>query len=181
MAILMLAMHPDVQERIYDEMQQFGPQQSFSYDEITGQMQYTEMVIKETMRLYPVISFVCREVTADVRLSDCTFPKGAVLMLSVLKLHRSRRFWGDDAELFDPERFSAERSATRDSYFYMPFSTGSRNCTGHRYAMISMKIILGNLVRNYRFSTNLNYADIKCEYGPLFKFLNEYDVRIERR
>lgn len=177
----MMAMHPAVQHRVYDEIQLLDLSQPLSYDDVTGRLPYTEMVIKETMRLFPITGVLPREIAVDVKLADFTLPKGSTCVLPIIKLHRSKKLWGDDSEVFDPDRFSAERSAARESYFYMPFSAGPRNCIGHRYAMVSMKIFLCQLIKRYKFSTHMRFSELKYSYTPFFKLLNKYAVTIEHR
>lgn len=177
----MLAMHPTVQDRVHEELQLLDDTQSLTYDDVAGKLPYLEMVIKETMRLFPVAGILAREATADIQMSDCTLPKGTVCLLPMLKWLRSRKWWGDTADIFDPERFTVERSDEWDSFYYIPFSEGARNCIGQRHAMISMKIFMCHLVRRYEFSTDMKYDELKFGFEPFFKLLNKYAVKIEKR
>lgn len=181
MVILMLAMHPAIQDRAHHEVLQLDESQPLTHDSVVGKFQYLEMVIKETLRLFPLSAMLARKVTSDMPLSDCTFPAGATCVFPVLKLHRCRHLWGDDVGVFDPERFSVERSAMRDSYFYMPFGSGSRNCIAHRYAMLSMKVFLCHMIRRYRFSTRMQLDELKVSYEPFFHLESQYAVCIVRR
>uniref|UniRef100_A0A1B0D9C6 Uncharacterized protein n=1 Tax=Phlebotomus papatasi TaxID=29031 RepID=A0A1B0D9C6_PHLPP len=69
--LLMLAMHPEVQQKVVEELQSVFVDESvpFDYDSVK-QLTYLEMVIKETLRLYPVIPYIAREVKADIKLSE---------------------------------------------------------------------------------------------------------------
>lgn len=69
--LLMLAMHPEVQQKVVEELKSVFVDESvpFNYDSVK-QLTYLEMVIKETLRLYPVIPYIAREVKADIKLSE---------------------------------------------------------------------------------------------------------------
>lgn len=181
MTILMLAMHPHLQTRAYEEIRAIGHGESVSYDDIVTKMPFTEMALKETMRLFPVVGFAGRQILSDVALSDITLPKWTICILPFLKFHRDPKIWGDDADVFDPERFTPERSAERDPFFYMPFSAGPRNCIGQRYAMASMKTSLFHLLQKFEFVTDMKLDELQFSYMPFFELANEYAVKLRRR
>lgn len=180
-AVLMLAIHPAVQQRVYDEILTVGPVETLSNEDLHRHLSYTEMVLKETMRLYTPTISLARQVTEDVELSDITLPKGTVCIVPTHHFHRDPKVWGDTADEFDPERFTVERSANRDPFFYMPFSAGTRNCIGQRYAMVSMKIFLFHLMRQFEFDTNMKYDELQFSYTPFFELANNYAVKLRRR
>lgn len=130
-AILLLAMYPDIQERVFAELKSVydSPDEYSTYDQIQ-QLTYLDRVLKEIMRLFPVVPFIMRTCTANTKLRTCTIPKNATVLVSLYNLHRREDIWGIDADEFDPDRFSPERSAGRDPYAFLPFGGGSRNCIG---------------------------------------------------
>lgn len=121
--ILMLAMHPDVQEKAFQEVKDAHETQTSESDaEILAKLDYIEMCIKETMRLFPVGPFLGRENTEDIQLSNCIAPKGTMLILSCHYLHRNKEVWGPNADMFDPDNFLPEKVASRHAYSFLPFS-----------------------------------------------------------
>uniref|UniRef100_A0A1S4K8Q6 Uncharacterized protein n=1 Tax=Culex quinquefasciatus TaxID=7176 RepID=A0A1S4K8Q6_CULQU len=160
--ILMLAMHPDIQERVYQEIMSVCPDKNSELSqEDCSKLTYTEMFCKETLRLFPASSFIGRKADADVKLDDRhTLPKGAEVFVAFFKMHRDPAIWGPDADRFDPDNFMPEKVAQRHPYAFLPFSAGSRNCLGFKFAWYPVKIVLAHLIRSYRFRTSLKMDDL---------------------
>lgn len=180
--VLMLAMHPEIQEKVFQECKDTHETQSSHTDaEIIAKLDYLEMCIKDTMRLFPVAPFIGRETVDDIKLSNCTVPKGTMLILSFYHLHRNKEVWGPNADLFNPDNFLPEKVASRHVYSYGPFSAGPRNCIGIKYAWMSMKVMLSAIIRKYKFSTHLRFEDIIMKFEVTLKIDNRHMVTVERR
>ena len=88
-AILMLAMHPNIQEQVFDELHSvFDAQDEETTYEHIQKMHLLDRVIKETMRLFPFGPFIERVSTAEVAISNCSLPKNTNISLSIFTLHR---------------------------------------------------------------------------------------------
>lgn len=88
-AILMLAMHINIQEQVFDELHSiFDTQDEETSYEHIQKMHLLDRVIKETMRLFPFGPFFERVSTAEVTISDCVLPKNTSISLSIFTLHR---------------------------------------------------------------------------------------------
>lgn len=96
-------------------------------------------------------------------------------------MHRNPQIWGDNVNEFDPDRFLRENIASRLPFSYIPFSGGPRNCIGMKYAMISAKIILCHLLRQYKFNSDLTIDKICVETHLVLEIINENPLRIEER
>lgn len=87
--ILLLAMYPDAQEKLYDELHSvFDIQDEEVKYEHIQKLPYFDRVIKEGMRILPVVPFMMRTATADTPISTCTIPKDAFILMSIFNLHR---------------------------------------------------------------------------------------------
>ncbi|KAJ6636721.1 putative cytochrome P450, partial [Pseudolycoriella hygida] len=180
--ILMLAMHQDVQERAFQEIKSAHASQYSDTDaEVMTKLNYLEMVIRETMRILPVGPFLGREALEDVKISKCTIPKGALILLAFHVLHRDKSVWGPNPEKFNPEHFLPQKVAQRHPYSFLPFSAGPRNCIGIKYGWMSMKVMLSALLRRYKFTTDLKLEDLVGKWDITLKIVNRHFVRIEPR
>nr|XP_020010923.1 cytochrome P450 4A11-like isoform X1 [Castor canadensis] len=133
-----LAMHPKHQQMCREEVQSLlGDGASITWDHL-DQMPYTTMCIKEAMRLYPPVPGVSRELSKPVTFPDGrSLPKGVILVLSFYALHHNPKVW-PNPEVFDPSRFAPD--SAQHSHSFLPFSGGSRNCIGKRFAMNELKV-----------------------------------------
>lgn len=179
-AILMMAMHPEVQQRVYEEIKSLGCDDDYGIEDV-AKLSYTEMVLNETMRLFPPVHRVYRIITQPTKLTNCTLPVGTNCVIPIYWLNRLKKVWGDDCDQFDPERFSAEQCQQRDPIYFMPFLAGPRNCLGHKYAMISMKVLLCQLMSRFSFHTEMKLDELKFTFIVVTKLINKYAVTAVRR
>lgn len=180
--ILMLAMHPKFQEKVVEELHQvFQTEDVEVTEKHLKQLVYLEYVINETMRLYPVVPMQTRQTTGDVELEDFTIPEGIEIFMPLYLTQRNKKYWGEDAHLFNPDRFYPDRFSKVPSYAFTPFAQGPRICLGMRYGMAVMKIILSHFFRKYKVKTQLNFQDIKCEFYLTIKIKQNYMVELEKR
>lgn len=76
--------------------------------EFIKKFEYMEMVIKETMRLFPTGPSVARTNDEEIEVGGYLVPKDSIILMSLIRMHRNPKYWGNDAELFRPERFEGE-------------------------------------------------------------------------
>lgn len=179
---LILAMFPDVQERCVAELRRvYDTADGASTLDQINQLDYMEMVIKETMRLLPVGPYLGRTCAAPTELSNCTIPAGSLLILGNYNVHRNRAIWGERADEFDPENFRPERVAQRHPFSYVPFSGGPRNCVGIKYAWIAVKIMLAAILRRYHLRTDQRFERMRFKWDITLKVAGGHSVYLEDR
>lgn len=110
---------------------------------------YTEMVLKEAMRLYPPAWIIARQAIQDVQLGDYQVPKGSSVVISPYVSHHDAR-WFPAPEKFDPMRFTPENEAKLPRYAYFPFGGGPRICIGNGFAMMEARLVLATVLQAYR-------------------------------
>jgi cytochrome P450 len=121
-------------------------------------MKYMDMVIDETLRLYPPAPFSERVASNDYEYEGRRFKKGQIVSLAIYAVHHDADNY-EDPEEFRPERFSDENKKKRENETFMPFGTGPRNCIGMRFALVEIKLLLADILVKYRFE--------KCDQTPV--------------
>jgi len=101
----------------------------------------------EVLRLYSPITLVARKCTRDHVVCGVHVPKGCVVSIPILAIHRSVRYWGENAMEFDGNRFVNLKSNHSDGY--LPFLRGPRSCIASRFAVLEIKAILFTLIRTF--------------------------------
>nr|CAH7767126.1 unnamed protein product [Callosobruchus chinensis] len=179
--LLILGLYPDVQQQVFEEvMEVLGPEKSVEPEDLP-KLEYTERVIKEAMRLFPVIAAVSRYVAEDTYIGDYVAPAGITIGFPIIHIHRSSIFWEDPMK-FDPDRFLPENAAKRHPLSYMPFSSGIRNCIGWRYAMMSLKTLIARIVRELKIFTEYKcIEEIELELHVFTKIKHGPKVWFETR
>ncbi|KAG5684357.1 hypothetical protein PVAND_013592 [Polypedilum vanderplanki] len=180
-AVLMLAIHQDVQKRVIDEINEIvGSTEEIDY-ELLSNLPYMEMVIKESLRLFPAGGILGRQTTDEMEIGGYKVPKGTALILSIFGMQRSAKYWGYDAHLFRPERFESENLKNVHPFAFEPFSGGKRVCIGIKYAMAFMKTFLINFLRAYKISSTLKFEDLTLDMVPTLIISQKYMIKIENR
>ncbi|KAE8749398.1 Cytochrome P450 CYP6, partial [Frankliniella occidentalis] len=142
--LYLLAKHPEVQDKVVEEMREALDKHGgeIEYDTLLN-LPYTDMVLNETMRLYPSVPFLNREAMRERKLplTDLVLDKGTRIMIPIRALHMDPKYW-DDPEEFKPERFTKDKMEARHPMVYLPFGDGPRICIGMRMGLIQMKMTL---------------------------------------
>ncbi|CAH1100801.1 unnamed protein product [Psylliodes chrysocephalus] len=150
---IMLAMHPDIQQKVYDEViDAVGLTGEIESSNLV-KMKYTERAIKESLRLFPPVVTFGRTITEDIDLGDIIIPKGMMAMVIPSILHRDPKYWKDPLT-FNPDRFLLEEKSKRHPCTYIPFSYGARNCIGKYYAFQNLKTLTATVIREFKMCTS---------------------------
>ncbi|XP_059717841.1 cytochrome P450 3A21-like [Haemorhous mexicanus] len=147
-----LAMHPDVQEKVLQEIDTVLPNKAPITYEAIMKLEYLDMTVSETFRVYPLGGRIERICKKDVEINGVTIPKGVVVTIPPYVLHHNPEYWPNPDE-FRPERFSKENKESIDPYTYLPFGAGPRNCIGMRFALLILKVAIVSLLQHFTFQT----------------------------
>jgi len=124
-AIERLVRHPDKLCRLAEEAE-------------AGEDEYADAVVKETLRLRPVIPLVVRELQEPMEIGGHLLPAGARVTPCILLVHRRADVY-PEPNRFRPERFLEQPAGT---YTWIPFGGGVRRCLGASFALFEMKTVL---------------------------------------
>jgi cytochrome P450 len=154
-ALHLLSQHPEIMERVAAEADQVLSDREPTLADVP-QLKYTEMVLKESLRIYPPAwELFARENTSDVELGDYRIEKGGIFLIYPLVTHRDERFFPEPLK-FDPERFSPERERQIPNLAYFPFGGGPHVCIGKTLAMMEMTLILAMIAREFSLTRPAN-------------------------
>lgn len=148
-AFFILSQRPDVVARIRAEVREIVGDGPVSFEH-TRALTFTRNVFRETIRLYPPITFLPRVAREACALGGRRVPKGALVIVAPWVLHRHRRYWRDP-DIFDPDRFDTAREGEITSGAYIPFGLGPRVCAGAAFATVEATLIIADLVRRFDF------------------------------
>lgn len=145
----LLSEHPDVAREVQRECLASTPDDATPSLGSLLALEYTDQVIKESMRLYPPFWISFRTSYDEDTIGGYRIPPRAPLILCHYLAHRHPAFW-PEPEVFDPDRFSPERSEQRPRHHDAPFGAGQRMCIGKHFAVLEMKLIISMIIRRFR-------------------------------
>ncbi|XP_076128851.1 cholesterol 24-hydroxylase-like [Alosa pseudoharengus] len=148
-AIMELGRHPEILQRLKEEVDEvLGMKQEISYEDL-GNLTYLTQVLKETLRLYPTAPGTSRWLVEDTVINGIKVPAGCSVILSSYVSSRLDKFF-KDPERFDPERFNL--NAPKPYFCYYPFALGPRSCLGQNFSQMEAKVALAKLLQRFDFS-----------------------------
>ena len=140
---LLLAKHPEFQQKLYDEIKGINLGKS----DAVFRSPWLNAFLSETLRLYPSAWIVSRKNVKEDVIDGQRIPKKSTIFVSIFGMHRDSRYW-DRPEKFDPERFiNAEQNPS-----YHPYGVGPRKCIGSYFSHTIMLYILYHMVSKFEIS-----------------------------
>eukprot|EP01018_Ginkgo_biloba_P004286 Gb_28075 [translate_table: standard] len=167
-AFLLLALHPDWQQRARQEAITVCGH-SDPTPESLPKLKIIGMIIHETLRLYPPASGIIRQAFKDLQIGEnMVIPKGVNVIVDILAIHRDPELWGSDANEFRPERFKdGIAKASNHPLAFIPFSSGPRVCIGQNFAMLEAKVVMSIILKTYKFSVSSSYRHAPVSFVTL--------------
>jgi cytochrome P450 len=182
-ALVLLAQHPAVAAKLHAELEQVLGNRPPTLADL-GHLPYTEMIVKEVLRLYPPAWILFRQPLTRVELDDYYLPKGAVISITPYAVHRHPQYY-PQPEQFLPERFSPDESGEPlekrlPRFAYLPFGGGPRICIGNNFAMIEARLLLATIAQRYRLQLPPGH---QVEVNPLatLGFKNSVPMQVSLR
>ncbi|XP_038069694.1 cytochrome P450 2U1-like [Patiria miniata] len=178
--ILATAFHAEVQQRVFQEIQDvIGDRPPSQNDK--EKMPYTEAVILETLRMDTNFwLWIAHFTAADVDVLGYKIPKDTSVIPNIYSVHFDPELWGDPED-FRPERFIDEQGRISKPEYLIPFSIGRRRCIGEQLAMKEFFLFYITLLQNFKFKLSESDPKPKLEAKFLEVFPEDYRVVAEPR
>ena len=158
--------HNEIDRELQDRLPAF---------EDVPRLRYVEMVLAESMRLYPPAWAMGRYARRDFRLGEFLLPAKTTVLMSQFITHRDARFFPDPLR-FDPERFTPEAKSRRTKLTYFPFGAGVRQCIGESFAWMESVLLLATLGQKWKLRLVPGH---RVEPEPLITLRPKYGMRMQ--
>jgi cytochrome P450 len=145
---LLLGQNAEAEARLHAELDEVLAGRLPNLDDMP-RLEYTGMVLAESMRLYPPAWAMGREALEDVSIGPYRLRKGTMIFFSQYIMQRDPR-WYPDPLSFRPERHTAEAKAARPRFAYFPFGGGGRQCIGESFAWMEATLALATIAQRWR-------------------------------
>jgi cytochrome P450 len=170
---LLLAQNPDAEARMHAEIDTVLSGSLPTLADLPN-LRYTEMVLAESMRLYPPAWAMGRQAICDVDLGPYRLPAGTYFFFSQYIVQRTAEHFPDPLR-FQPERFTPEEKARRPRFAYFPFGGGSRQCIGESFAWMEGVLVLATIAQQWRLRL---VPDQRIEVQPKITLRPKYGIRM---
>ncbi len=172
----LISQHPEVEARLHLELGETLAGRDPTVDDLP-KLTYTEMLLAESMRLYPPAWIIGRRALEDYPVNSYRIPAGSLVLLSQYVMHRDPRYY-PDPERFEPLRFSAEAKAVRPKFAYFPFGGGPRLCLGEAFAWMEGVLVIATLAQQWRMELLRGHP---VEPHPLITLRPKFGMRMQLR
>jgi len=178
-ALYELGRKPDVADRLRDEVDTVIDTPHAKVGDLPD-LEYTDQVLRETLRRYPPAAAIFRETDAQVTVDGYRLPADTYIVLPQFHVHTDDRWW-DEPRVFNPSRWDniTEPPGDRPEYAYFPFGGGPRHCIGMRFARMELKLALATIMRRCRVTHDIEA--VEADIGSTVSPDQSVPVRFERR
>jgi len=174
----LVAQHPEVEARLVAELDAELAGRTPNAEDVP-RLNYTKMIVDETLRLYPPVPGLGREALVDCELGGYTIPRGTSLILGMWTLHRDPRYFEDPDE-FRPERWEDGLAERLPRFAYYPFGGGPRQCIGASFAMMEAMLVLATIAQRFHLEL-VPGQDLTPWVAPTVRPKHGLKMRVMRR
>lgn len=147
--LYLLHENPHAVDKLLKELDEVVGDRHPNFEDLR-QMEYSDQIINESMRIYPPAWITDRIALEDDEVMGYQIPKGTLMTPFIYGVHHNPAYWDNPTE-FRPERFAKEKKKEQHNFAFLPFGGGPRLCIGNNFAMMSMHLVLAHLMRRYKF------------------------------
>lgn len=149
-SILELLQHPRWMKLVLDELESvYGDGRPIDFESLR-ELEKTEWVVKEVLRLHPPLFILIRVALQDTTVLGYKIPKGTWIAVSPSVAHQIESVFSNPKG-FCPHRFGPPQFEDKQPFAYIAFGGGRHKCMGNAFAFLQVKSILAYMLRNYEF------------------------------
>ncbi|MFZ0222643.1 MAG: cytochrome P450 [Candidatus Nitrosopolaris sp.] len=174
----LLSQHPTADDRLYAELcSVLGDKDAKRIPTVEDipKLEYTEKVLRESMRLYPPAWTLGRKAINDYKVDKYVIPAGSIILMSQYIMHHDSRYFSDP-DTFYPDRWTKEARLHLPRFSYFPFGGGIRGCVGEPFAWMEGILLLATICRHWKMHHD---RDHKVGLKPLITLRPKYGMRME--
>mgnify|MGYP001450170022 CR=1 FL=1 len=175
----LLATHPQVEQKLHDELETVLGGRQPTADDVPN-LVYTNLIVQETLRLYPAAWTINREVVEEIEIGGHVYQPGDTLMISQYVMHRDPRYF-DEPDRFMPERFAGDLLKRIPTFAYFPFGGGPRICIGNNFALMEAALLLATIAQTYRLRLREPGQVVEPEPLVTLRPKNGLPMRLKKR
>jgi len=144
----LLSQNPEAEARLHEEIDRVLAGRLPDFDDV-GKLKYTEMVLAESMRLYPPAWALGRLAMQEFEIGGYVVPRKSLVLMSQYVMHRDARYFPEPLK-FNPERWTPEARESRPQFSYFPFGGGPRRCIGEGFAWMEGILLIATIARHWQ-------------------------------
>ena len=175
--LYMLGIYKEHQKTLQEEIDEAEGENIL---EIIQKLKLLDCVIKESLRLYPPVAAIGRQMEEDTVIGGQTFYKDTTIVINIFGLHRNEEYWENPLK-FNPYRFMGDEFQQRNPYCYIPFSAGPRNCIGQKFALLEVKICLYYVLKTFNLTSIQAEDEVELCTDMITLSRNGVLIKFERR
>jgi cytochrome P450 len=169
----LLSQNPEFESKLHQEIDEVLGGRVPGFDDV-ARLKYTEMVLAESMRLYPPAWALGRMALNDFEIGGYVVPKNSLVLMSQYVMHRDPRYFANPSR-FDPERWTPEAREARPQFSYFPFGGGPRRCIGEGFAWMEGILLLATLAQQWQMRLVPNHP---VELKPVMTLRPKHGMRM---
>jgi len=169
----LLSQHPDVEAKLHDELDEVLAGAIPAADDV-AKLRYTEMVLAESMRLYPPAWTMGRRALSDYQVGGFVIPANSIVLMSPWVMHHDARYFPDPFR-FDPERWTSIERESRPKFSYFPFGGGPRVCIGEQFAWMEGVLLIATIAQRWKMRLEPGHV---VEPKPMITLRPKFGMRM---
>jgi cytochrome P450 len=169
----LLSQNPEAEAKLHQEIDRVLEGRLPTFEDV-AQLKYTEMVLAESMRLYPPAWAIGRLAMNESEIGGYVVPKKSLVLMSQYVMHRDPRYFPEPLR-FDPDRWTAEARESRPQFSYFPFGGGPRRCIGEGFAWMEGILLMATLAQQWQMRLVANHPVV---LKPVITLRPKYGMRM---